>query len=56
VLDIDIEGGRSHGVDDQHMHVAVVPADDARAVFLPEGDLTLTDHDALLIELDKSLK
>ena len=42
VLDVDVEGRRAHRVDDDDVEIAVVPADDARAVFLAEIDLPLT--------------
>src|SRR5262249_5924456 len=44
VLDINVERRRAHRIDDHDVKIAVVPADDARAVFLPEIDLPLGDH------------
>ncbi len=44
VLDVDVEGRRSHRVDQDDVEVAVVPAQDAGAVFLTKIDLPLTDH------------
>src|SRR5512141_3132916 len=44
VLDVDVERRRAHGVDDHNVNIAVVPPDDARAVFLAKIDLPLTDH------------
>ena len=44
VLDVDVERGGAHRVDDGNVEVAVVPADDARAIFVAEFDLPLANH------------
>src|SRR5215471_20818684 len=44
VLDVYVERRRTHGVDQHDVEIAIVPSDNARAVFLAEIDLPLTDH------------
>ncbi len=44
VRDVDVEHRRPHRVDQRDVKVAVVPADDAGAVFVAEVDLALRDH------------
>src|ERR1700722_12135222 len=44
VRDVNVEHRRAHGVDQHDMEIAVVPADDAGAVFVAEVDLPLGDH------------
>src|SRR5215469_8800203 len=44
MLNVDIESCRTHRVDNQNMHITVVPTDDARAIFLPECLLAFADH------------
>ena len=44
VLEVDVERRRAHGVDDHDVEIAVIPSEDAGAVFLPKIDLPLTDH------------
>src|SRR5579863_10375279 len=44
VLDVNVERGGSHRVNDQHMDIAVVPAEDAGAIFPAKIDLPLADH------------
>ena len=44
VLQVDGESRRPHGVDDDDVQVAVVPAHDARAVLLAECLLPFRDH------------
>ena len=48
VLDVNIKRRRADGVDDQDMHVAVIPTDDPRAIFLTESLLSFANHAALL--------
>ena len=45
--DINIECRGAHRVDDHDMNIAVIPAEDARAIFLTEADLPLADHRSL---------
>ena len=44
VRDVDVKHRRAHGVDQRDVEIAVVPADDAGAVFVAEVDLPLGDH------------
>ena len=44
VLQVDGERCRAHGVDDDDVQVAVIPAHDARAILLAEGLLPFGDH------------
>ena len=48
VRDVNIERRAAHRVDDQDMDIAVIPADDPRAVFLAKRFLPFGDHVALL--------
>src|SRR5271154_5763032 len=41
VRDVDVEGSRTHRIDDGEVEVTVVPAEDAGAVVPPEFDLAL---------------
>src|SRR5579872_6523239 len=44
MLDVNVERGGAHGVNDQHMDITVVPAEDAGAIFPAKFDLPLADH------------
>src|SRR6185503_4823595 len=44
VFDVDIKRGGAYRVDDGDVEIAVVPADDARAILVAEFDLALTNH------------
>jgi hypothetical protein len=44
VPDIDVERRRTDRVDDDDVEIAVVPSDDAGAIFVAKVDLPLADH------------
>jgi len=48
VRNVDIKRRGADRVDDQDMDIAVIPADDARAIFLTERFLPIGDHVVLL--------
>src|ERR1700691_4703751 len=44
MLDVDVERGAPHRVNDQHVDIAVIPAEDSGAIFPAKFDLPLAAH------------